>query len=54
MMLAVMAARTMLVAVLHTMANPPAPRRILRGGVAVGAAVVGLWYLAPAIAAHLL
>jgi hypothetical protein len=55
MLLAVLGARTMLGGVLHLMANPPAPARVLRGGVAVGvmAAGVGLWYLAPVIASQL-
>jgi hypothetical protein len=53
MMLGVMGARTMLGAILHAMASPPAPMSLLRGGVAFGAAAAGLWYLAPVIAAQL-
>ena len=55
MVLAVMGARTMLVGILHVMANPSAAARMLRGGVALGlaAAAVGLWYLAPVIASQL-
>jgi hypothetical protein len=53
MLLAVSGARAVLGGVLHVMANPPAPTRVLRGGVAIGVAAVGLWYLAPVIAAQL-
>ena len=52
MAVAVMAARAMLMGVLHMMAHPPAPMRMRWGGVAVGVAVFFAWYLAPAIAAR--
>ena len=51
--LAVMGARGVLFAILHVMAHPPAPRRLrLGGGVAFAAALVWIWYMAPAIAAR--